>query len=287
MEIIVLGNGPSVLNNEYGKIIDNFDNVLRINHYRPEFAKYVGTKITTFCTSTLPRKNFPDISDKVNDIIIWEDIKHITPYDESSKLKRITNSTEVETYNKIPKKEISEYLQTNFEMKPFPKAPWPSTGIGILTYLILSKKYKYIYIYGFDGLKNRSKIHYFENVIRGNNGEHSSEKELKFLNHHIKEGILCRLEDSEFVPVKEKKIITVNSTDHVFKKKGMYFNFDNIYSFEYNQKINIRNKNGDIREIIVWPRLNGSTDPKSNAHGRYSNNPSEGDFEIGYQLEIL
>ena len=44
--IIVVGNGPSILNTNNGSLIDSFDQVVRINHYIP-ISEKTGTKVTT------------------------------------------------------------------------------------------------------------------------------------------------------------------------------------------------------------------------------------------------
>lgn len=51
-KIVIVGNSPSVLNNEAGSYIDSFDIVIRLNDFNiVDYRKYVGTKITSaFCT---------------------------------------------------------------------------------------------------------------------------------------------------------------------------------------------------------------------------------------------
>ena len=45
--IVVIGNGPSVLKNKLGHLVDSFDEVVRINHYVP-IKEYLGEKLTIF-----------------------------------------------------------------------------------------------------------------------------------------------------------------------------------------------------------------------------------------------
>ena len=43
--IILVGNGPSILENEFGSKIDQFDKVVRFNNFEVEgYEKYVGSK---------------------------------------------------------------------------------------------------------------------------------------------------------------------------------------------------------------------------------------------------
>ena len=45
-EILIIGNGGSVLDNKYGDIIDSYQTVARINNYENEtFKDYVGQKV--------------------------------------------------------------------------------------------------------------------------------------------------------------------------------------------------------------------------------------------------
>jgi hypothetical protein len=45
-KIVIVGNGPSVMNNKFGELIDSFDIVVRINNYVPN--DYVGYKMDYF-----------------------------------------------------------------------------------------------------------------------------------------------------------------------------------------------------------------------------------------------
>jgi hypothetical protein len=183
--IIVIGNGPSVLNNKYGKIIDNFDEVVRINHYKP--SENVGSKVTIFGVASWRPIFYKDISVLTKKILIWKEHNIPTPYD---------NFKQSEIINKEP---ILNILNKNFNFNIFPKSPWCSTGIAILMYLILSDEYDTIYIYGFDNLVKGSVLHYFENIKVDKNNDHSTELEKKFIEHFIKLGKLCKLEDSNFI----------------------------------------------------------------------------------------
>ena len=51
-KILLLGNGSSILDYEYGDIIDsNFDFIFRINRFRTiNFEKYVGSKTDAWIT---------------------------------------------------------------------------------------------------------------------------------------------------------------------------------------------------------------------------------------------
>ena len=194
MSIIVIGNGPSVLNNKYGSYIDKFDEVVRINHYKPEFKEYVGEKLTTYVTSTYLTKFYEKVPKISNQIYILDglDIKK-SPYD----------SYKHTSY--IDKTLIYPYLVEN-GFTSLPNKPWASSGIEILTYLIYVKKYKQICIYGFDNLVCNEKQHYFEELITSEKYQpHSTEKERKFIDNHINNKIIIKLED--YIKIKDQSNI--------------------------------------------------------------------------------
>jgi len=184
--IIIVGNGPSVLKNTYGDIIDSFDNVVRINHYQP--SKNVGEKITHFICSPWKQKYNSKISDVAKEILIWNLIKANEPivYSNLNKTKFINV------------KKINDILVNNFNFGNFPKNPLPSTGIVTILYFILLNKFKNIYIHGFDGLKPNKKLHYFDNRINDEK-VHSSKLETNFINYFIDQGKLIKLKDSEII----------------------------------------------------------------------------------------
>ena len=183
--IIVIGNGPSVLNNKYGNIIDNFDEVVRINHYKP--SEHVGKKLTIFVTSSWKTIFYSDVPVLSKKILIWKEHNILTPYDKFQ---------QSEIMNKQP---IINKLHKEFNFNIFPKSPWCSTGIAILMHLILSDEYDKIYIYGFDNLVKGSILHYFENIKVEYDNVHSTLLEKNFINHYIKLGKLCKLEDSNLI----------------------------------------------------------------------------------------
>jgi len=182
--IIVIGNGPSVLNNKYGKIIDKFDEVVRINHYKP--SENVGEKLTIFVVAAWKVINYKEVPLLSKKILLWKEHDIPTPYDSFKQ-------TEV-----IDKKPIIDILHKKFNFNIFPKNPWCSTGIATLMYLILSDKYDTIHIYGFDNLIKGNRLHYFEQA-KIEVCQHSSELEKNFIDYYIKLGKICKLENSNQV----------------------------------------------------------------------------------------
>ena len=64
MKVIVIGNAPSVLLNEFGSTIDTFDKVIRMNDYKISgFEKHVGTKTDIYVRSHNPEYPMKDASE--------------------------------------------------------------------------------------------------------------------------------------------------------------------------------------------------------------------------------
>ena len=178
-KIIIIGNGPSVLKNDFGSIIDNFDIVVRINRYYPN--KHVGSKMTYFFCSPWKLEYSDQIYNTAKNILVWNIINMNSPYDNKDKTIIINH----------PK--INNFLCDNFKFKKCPSRPLVSTGIAAIMTFIDLNKFEKIYIHGFDGLVKGEKLHYFENKINDED-VHSSELEKKFINHYIDKKILFRLE---------------------------------------------------------------------------------------------
>ena len=71
-KVIIIGNSPSVLNYEYGSIIDSYDVVIRINRcVTAGFEKYIGSKTdiwstSSWCLEMQPEKAFPNIKSETS-----------------------------------------------------------------------------------------------------------------------------------------------------------------------------------------------------------------------------
>lgn len=183
MRIIILGNGPSVLNNKYGYLIDTFDEVVRINHYKPEKREYVGSKVTTYTTSTYKTTFYKNVSKLADKILIWDQINcKNSPYDNCQKTEY------------LDVKKLESGLQQKFGFNIFPNIPWCTTGVAIVEYFIQLGLYDFIYIYGFDYLRRNDQEHYFSTNKIGWN-PHSQILEENYFNYYLNNGTLKRLED--------------------------------------------------------------------------------------------
>ena len=65
--MVVIGNGSSVLNHELGTLIDSFQNVARFNEYQIDgYEEFVGTKTTFWCrNSSKDTKDRDDVFEEI------------------------------------------------------------------------------------------------------------------------------------------------------------------------------------------------------------------------------
>jgi hypothetical protein len=179
-KIVIVGNGPSVMNNKFGELIDSFDIVVRINNYVPN--EYVGYKMDYFVCSPWNLNFNQEIYDKVIKVINWNIIKCSSPYEDKKKTININPNL------------IVKYLFDNFGFQIFPKRPLVSTGIAAIMIFLNTEPFNKIYIYGFDGLKDNEKVHYFEEK-KQTGDVHSSKLEINFIETMIERGKIIRLEN--------------------------------------------------------------------------------------------
>jgi len=74
-KVIIIGNSPSILLQEYGEQIDSYDIVIRINKCVTKgFEKYIGKKIDIWATTNLRQKKFGEwVPENYSDIrYLWK-----------------------------------------------------------------------------------------------------------------------------------------------------------------------------------------------------------------------
>ena len=147
MKVILVGNGTSVLDHEYGCVIDSFDMVVRFNDFRIQgFEKNVGKK--TDCWFTCEDQHIEEIGSFKKVVL------HTWQYDRSAFIKEFSKRgkfeiTKKEDVDKIP-------VACNF----------PSTGLIAIHHFI--REVGYVTITGFDWWE-REEHHYGDAIhIRGN-----------------------------------------------------------------------------------------------------------------------
>jgi hypothetical protein len=196
--ILVIGNGPDILENEYGKFIDNnFDTIIRCN-IAPiiTFETFVGTKTNyRICFSKILGKlkeNLPNDKNLIVSIPNFE-IKKFRHFKGCAKNFRNNNPD----YNiNILGRKILEDIFNTYEIKN------PSVGF-IALYKFSEKFTKKIYYIGFDGYTSE-KSHYYhilESNKRNNfhkknaNNFHNLAKEREILNDKIEKGLILHIKN--------------------------------------------------------------------------------------------
>jgi hypothetical protein len=198
VNVLVMGNGGSVINNEFGEIIDSkFDVIFRMNRFKTEgFEKYVGSKTDAWvtvdyavdwiinghdeCPATQPR-----ILDTIPYVYFF-----IPEFKYDYEFNRISSlGFNQDKYQIIPKT-IESQINSRLNFKP----GWPLTGTILLQMLV--NDYENIYIHGFDMFdKSYEFYHYYDDKDESkktdyflkNNKEHDISKDKKMMDIFFKE----------------------------------------------------------------------------------------------------
>jgi hypothetical protein len=189
-EIVVIGNGPSILNHNFGKLIDSFANVVRINDYQiTGYDKFIGTK-----TNIWARSNSKKTKDR--NWSAYDKVILASPEWNFGSIEKIAQGHKNVII--VPKEQA---LQLQRTLKQPGRARvgdkrWPSTGLLVLDYLI--KEYKIVYLHGFDCFKKikGSPRHYYNNKERIKRCfAHDQSKELGWIESNVRQGKLKFLKD--------------------------------------------------------------------------------------------
>lgn len=154
-EIIVVGNGSSVLDKENGKTIDSFNIVVRFNNYKIKgFESFTGIKtdywFTTAVYADQVKENYKRIYTHSWQWDPEKDIHYIKFVNNGIFPIKTTYQEIVEMMNYVENTKYSDY----------------STG-SIALWMLL-KEHSHIYITGFDWWEERDKHHYGDSALIGN-----------------------------------------------------------------------------------------------------------------------
>lgn len=179
---LVVGNGPSILNHEFGNLIDSdkWDIVARFNRWEKDndgnshgdYSKYIGTRCNYWVLNDLHlKKAFKYYNNYDYFLIVCPAFKfNQYPYKEIE--------TKYEKIKFIPV-EYEEFVNNNivdFNDK------WPSSGI--MTLLFIANHFDEVYYHGFDIYDTSyDKLHYFEDKPNWNKVNKDADK--KGSNGHI------------------------------------------------------------------------------------------------------
>ena len=184
--ILIIGNGRSVLNQELGKYVDSFSLVGRINNYSIDnYSKFIGNKTNIWFNGA--NQNLKKQKYIPNEVIVFIP-PEIMRRKQNNIHKRIINRLNVEEnhYSLIPLETMEKYESISGIKRL-------TTGTASILWAI--DNIETVVIYGFDFFID-SKSHYNENIINkflidwGINrkgGKHNMQEEKMFINQLIKE----------------------------------------------------------------------------------------------------
>ncbi|MBK6949573.1 MAG: glycosyltransferase family 29 protein [Haliscomenobacter sp.] len=171
--IIIVGNGPSLLEMELGKRIDTFENIVRFNGFRTKgYEKFVGSKTTIWSRwYSLSHMQSPQTFRE-----IWLNIPIRDRDNEKLKkafnmLKKYDNPIEI-----IPNTDVAYKLQVDL-FGSIHSEKWPSSGLLAIAHA-LAMNYEVV-IAGIDSWRMEP-FHYYE-VHDRSNSNHDSVVEKKYI----------------------------------------------------------------------------------------------------------
>ena len=153
-KIIIIGNGSSILNNNYGDIINRFPAIGRINNYRlNSYEDYVGSKTSIWFNGANQglhkRKNIP------NKIIVLIPSLVQKKYSDCHQIIKSRLGIKKNKYQMISINKMNGYEK---------KCNSNRLTTGTASILWAMENYEQVYIYGFDFFID-SKSHYFDNKL--------------------------------------------------------------------------------------------------------------------------
>ena len=154
-KILIIANGPSILNENFGSAIDNFNEVARINNYQIDgFHKHIGSKTTIWFNGGNQNLKKPVFYPKKVIVFIPYEILHRKEKKVKKKLpfRLGMNSNDYE----VVKKEKMKSFEINSNIKR------PTTGLNSILWAI--ENYNKVFIHGFDFFQE-SKAHYYDSNI--------------------------------------------------------------------------------------------------------------------------
>lgn len=175
-DIIIVGNGSSLLERELGDQIDNYNSVVRFNAFEiKNFEKYVGTKSTIWFNVVAFKKPNWKIFHAWEKIYLhsWQwDITQDQFYIEFAKIIK-DSKTNLDILTKISKKTIEEIILYSGDDS------YQFFSTGLIAIWEMLKIYPTVDVVGFDWW-DYEKHHYNDNAIRGT--LHKPQKEKAILN---------------------------------------------------------------------------------------------------------
>jgi SAM-dependent methyltransferase len=155
--VVVVGNGPSVLNSEYGALVDSHTHVVRFNNYKVAgFERHVGTRTSLWSSVGIGRSHFDPTSSPSHSLLIdGEEAKHAEA--ESMPCERLPRWF----YNQV-RREVQERSSWKSGFAPEREKLLATSGLLLVVWLLRVKNVKNVRLLGFDHFsKDRSSQHHY------------------------------------------------------------------------------------------------------------------------------
>ena len=154
-KILIIANGPSILNQNFGTEIDKFQEVARINNFQLDgFEKHIGSKTTIWFNGGNQNLKKPNFYPK--EVIVFIPYEILERKEQKVKKKLpIRLGMNSDDYIVIRKEKMKEYEEKS-------KIKRPTTGFNSILWAV--DNYKEVIIHGFDFFQD-SKEHYYDSYI--------------------------------------------------------------------------------------------------------------------------
>ena len=192
--ILIIANGESILNNDYGEFIDKHPLVARINNYQTKgFEKQIGSKTDIWFNGANSKLKLQ--SAKYSDIIVLMPSQVILK-------KEADLNGHVSKRLKLNKEEYTTVSLSNIQTFEN-QVGYNRLTTGLYSILWALKNYNEVIIHGFDFFQE-SKAHYYDNslsklLIKNNiikkGQKHNNILEKQFVNNLISENKIKTLEN--------------------------------------------------------------------------------------------
>ena len=158
--MLIIGNGPSVLDEPLGALIDTFGTVVRLNQFSTAEREYTGIKTDVWATrvvSKVARLRYVNWNQRPQ-ILINQPVEKLP----LSKLRALASKYKC-VCSQVTK-EFHNTIQQEVKRRGTPGIA-ASSGLVIVAYYLQVVKALWVYVHGFDHLVNHGKLHYFDNRI--------------------------------------------------------------------------------------------------------------------------
>lgn len=192
--ILIIANGESILNNDYGEFIDKHPLVARINNYQTKgFEKQIGSKTDIWFNGANSKLKLQ--SAKYSDIIVLMPSQVILK-------KEADLNGHVSKRLKLDKEQYTTVSLSNIQTFEN-QVGYNRLTTGLYSILWALKNYNEVIIHGFDFFQE-SKAHYYDNslsklLIKNNiikkGQKHNNILEKQFVNNLISENKIKTLEN--------------------------------------------------------------------------------------------